>query len=268
MIRNILYALFLHLIIALLFNNYLDFRQYDTEYEDQEIGILVAVSKESVSSKETKKHRIVKNDKITVSKIEYKKHELKKNKSFLKKGLEKQDVVLNQKKIEPKKNIKNNINNLVEKKKKVEIKQKKITKELNHNSIKKERTISGINIKNLDIIENSNNTNKNNLSNREKFTLKSQLRRCYRIALSNSKNYNDLSIIIHATIRIDGTIAMNLEKSGYLKKYNNIENKQFRATIDDINNALKICSPLRNLPINKFHIWHNIQLNFIGDNII
>ncbi len=47
-----------------------------------------------------------------------------------------------------------------------------------------------------------------------------------------------------------------------LEKYNNPIHKDYKIVIDNIKRALDLCSPLRNLPIEKYDSWKEIILQF------
>jgi hypothetical protein len=99
-----------------------------------------------------------------------------------------------------------------------------------------------------------------NLSAREKFNIQSQLKMCYSraVKLSNAKNQVSLSV----SISIDGEINTDIEKIADLDRYGTDLN--YKIAIDNAIVALELCSPLRNMPMDKYDIWKEVVVEF-GD---
>lgn len=115
-------------------------------------------------------------------------------------------------------------------------------------------------------VNNSENTTNNienlNLSAREKFNIQSQLRRCYNRAIDETKLESDLKITVQAKISEDGYINSNLKEIIDKERYNNPKEPSYKIAIDNASRALELCSPLRNLPLDKYYIWKEVVFDF------
>ena len=100
------------------------------------------------------------------------------------------------------------------------------------------------------------------LSVRETINIQSQLKLCYRRALEESGFESNTKIVIRIEISQDGYIQNDLDEMVDLEKYNNPVYKDYKIIIDNIKRALDLCSPLRNLPIEKYNSWKEIILQF------
>jgi hypothetical protein len=103
-----------------------------------------------------------------------------------------------------------------------------------------------------------------NLSAREKFNIQTQLRRCYKRAIGDNTD-NKLKIVIVAKINKDGFINSNLDEIIDMQKYNDLQNGDYKIAVDNVKKALSFCSPLRNLPLDKYEIWKEVLLEFGGE---
>ena len=54
----------------------------------------------------------------------------------------------------------------------------------------------------------------------------------------------------------------DLDEMVDLEKYNNTTHKDYKIVIDNSKRALDLCSPLRNLPMEKYDSWKEIILQF------
>lgn len=120
---------------------------------------------------------------------------------------------------------------------------------------KKEMATEGESINNLETI---------NLSLRERLNIKSQLKRCYIRAMQESRTqYNGIKVTVIADITHDGFIKSNINEATDQERYQ--EDKAYKASIDNAKRALNLCSPLRNLPSDKYDTWKKVLLDFGED---
>ncbi|MBM3589872.1 MAG: hypothetical protein FJX30_00650 [Alphaproteobacteria bacterium] len=101
-----------------------------------------------------------------------------------------------------------------------------------------------------------------NLSARETINIQSQLKMCYKRAIEESGFESRAKIIIKILISREGYIEDNLDEIIDMEKYNDPSFKEYKIIIDNIKRALELCSPLRNLPIEKYESWKEIILQF------
>lgn len=104
-----------------------------------------------------------------------------------------------------------------------------------------------------------------NLLVREKFNIQSQIKRCYRKALKADTMKNKVTINAHIVIEKDGSINLNDVLIKDFEKYDNPKEPDFHQAVDIVKNALRFCSPLRNLPPDKYEIWRELDLQFDND---
>ncbi len=106
-----------------------------------------------------------------------------------------------------------------------------------------------------------NNLESLNLSVREKFNIRSQLTTCYRRSLEeNNLEEDKISIIVSVEISRDGFIKSNLEDNLDDRRYN--EDVNYKTIVNNVRRALNFCSPLRNLPVDKYDVWKQVSLEF------
>ncbi|NBX53060.1 MAG: hypothetical protein EBT63_05370 [Proteobacteria bacterium] len=101
-----------------------------------------------------------------------------------------------------------------------------------------------------------------NLSARETINIQSQLKMCYKRAIEESGFESRAKIIIKILISREGYIENDLDEIIDIEKYNDPRFKEYKIIIDNIKRALELCSPLRNLPIEKYDSWKEIILQF------
>ena len=106
-----------------------------------------------------------------------------------------------------------------------------------------------------------------NLSPREKFNIQSQLRRCYKKAVDENKPQIKMNVTIIAQITLEGYINSNLENIIDQNRYNNPQEINYKMAIDNVKKAINMCSPLRNLPGDKYDIWKEVSLRFDEDSL-
>lgn len=103
------------------------------------------------------------------------------------------------------------------------------------------------------------------LSAREKFNIQSQLKRCYNRAVDETKLESDLRIVVKAQISEDGYIDSDLNDNFDAERYNNPKETNYKIAIDNARRAIDLCSPLRNLPLDKYDVWKAVILEFGKD---
>jgi hypothetical protein len=103
------------------------------------------------------------------------------------------------------------------------------------------------------------------LSTREKFNIQSQIKRCYRKAIGETENDSKVTINIHVVIDKDGSIDLDSASIKDYEKYNDPKEVDFHIAVDNVRRALSFCSPLRNLPSDKYDVWREVDLRFDDD---
>lgn len=110
--------------------------------------------------------------------------------------------------------------------------------------------------KNAPTLENSG------LSSREKLNILTQLKACYQRAIQETKQRSNYGLIIQVSISVDGIIDGNFDSVIDQKKYHDPQNGDYKIMINNAKKALDLCSPLRNLPQDKYNIWKEIIVKF------
>jgi outer membrane biosynthesis protein TonB len=108
--------------------------------------------------------------------------------------------------------------------------------------------------------QNSNNIEGIDLSAREKFNIQAQLNRCYVRAITESKSSSKIRVSLKVRISEDGYIDLAIEDMIDMQRYNSF--KPYKIAIDNIRRAIDLCSPLRNLPLDKYEAWKEAVLDF------
>jgi len=109
---------------------------------------------------------------------------------------------------------------------------------------------------------NSKTIEDSGLSSREKTNILSQLKMCYHHAIKTSKVISKTNFVVEVEITKDGLIQSRIDSLIDKKKYFSSKNNEYKIMIDNVKKALELCSPLRNLPIEKYELWKNLILNF------
>ncbi|MFC1658993.1 hypothetical protein ACFL0U_00300 [Pseudomonadota bacterium] len=108
------------------------------------------------------------------------------------------------------------------------------------------------------------------LSLRERVNIQRQIKSCYKMAIVRSGIDSKTKVLINVSLKRDGNIDMTKIKVVDEKKYDKLEEKEkedFNIAITNAKNALIFCSPLRNLPSNKYKVWREMSLEFDSKNI-
>ena len=116
-----------------------------------------------------------------------------------------------------------------------------------------------------DSVDTANNLENLDLSAREKFNIQSQLKRCYRRARDETKMQSKTKILIKVRVSEDGYIDSDLDEAIDIDRYNDPAETLYKIGVDNVRRALDLCSPLRNLPLDKYDIWKEVVLEFDGE---
>jgi outer membrane biosynthesis protein TonB len=294
MIKNLLFSILLHsLLIAIIYANFNLQNYQESELLKVSVSlvalegvasnvnkkaVVVAKKDEEKKPKETKKPIRAKNLEDPKSPKKAKKSEVKKlPKKTLKpaplpkKANKKLDESKNnqfKKPEEESKEIKPEVKEKDEKiKEETKIDEEAKTKEEKNLGVKKEseeekeveEKSSESSSQEIDIVNNLDNIN---LSLREKFNILSQLKRCYKKAIIENAAESKLKIVIKVRIAKDGSIESDIEEMIDLNRYNDKKEVNYKVAIDNVRKTLELCSPLRNLPLDKYEIWKEIVLEF------
>jgi outer membrane biosynthesis protein TonB len=97
------------------------------------------------------------------------------------------------------------------------------------------------------------------LSISEKDAIRSQFAKCWRMPAGVRGDYT-LQVIVRVLLNADGTVkqaGITKEQAG---RYTS--DHVFRAAADSALRAVQLCSPLKNLPPDKYQTWKDLELNF------
>ncbi len=97
------------------------------------------------------------------------------------------------------------------------------------------------------------------LSISEKDFIRSQFIKCWRMP-AGARDAQDLIVKVDVTVGLDGTVQTAELGSGQSGKYNS--NPFFRAAADAAIRAVWKCSPLQNMPADKYGSWKEMELTF------
>lgn len=286
MIKNILYSLFLHsLLLTLIYINFKN--RINDETNELKEGIAISIASfdsakksnaadevaQKIEKKETKKiakpkkPEIKKAEKPQSSKSKPKPEIKEEKKSEPKKTVEKKSVLPpliekhNEFKPEEAKEEPKKVEPEIKEEKKIE---EKIEPEKSENAKEeaKEDTQEDATVANPqeDVVNDLENLN---LSVREKYNIQSQLRGCYHHSLQDNYN-NNFAITIKVTVLPDGTISFDSDKIIDMVRYKDPKEKAYRDMMDGIIKTLEFCSPLRNMPADKYDVWKEFTIQFGG----
>jgi outer membrane biosynthesis protein TonB len=258
MIKNILYSLFIHfLLFSAIYFAFVKKDQKEIETEQEVLVSVISIDSKGVPPINEQMEKPDKIEEKPPEKIEEKKEEIKDSE------VPKEIIPKNKKKekIKPKTPKK-----IAENSKKDEVKTpNEQTEETSKSkpSDKKDEVKDFFKVMNLKAFKNVTEDEKGStLSIRETINIQSQLKLCYKRALEESGFESKTKIVIRIEISQDGYIQNDLDEMVDLEKYNNPIHKDYKIVIDNIKRALDLCSPLRNLPIEKYDSWKEIILQF------
>lgn len=86
-----------------------------------------------------------------------------------------------------------------------------------------------------------------------------QISKCWAVP-AGARNAEDISVLLRISLAIDGTVTS--VKIVEQSRYNKADETFFRAAADAAVRAVKGCSPLKNLPPEKYKNWSELELNF------
>ena len=97
------------------------------------------------------------------------------------------------------------------------------------------------------------------LSISEKDTIRSQFLVCWSMP-AGAKDAHTLAVRVQVQLQADGAVLAATLASGQQGRYNS--DPFFRAAADSAIRAVHKCSPLKNLPPDKYGAWRDMELNF------
>ena len=250
MIKNILYSLFIHFILfSAIYFAFIKKNNKEIEAEQEILVSVITLDSKGVppineSTQQPKEKPKLEEKTETPSEKKEKPEESKK----IKKEVETKEK-------SPKK--------IIKKPQKEEVKANENNKQETTKSEQKDDNKDFFKVMNLKAFKNiTDDVKGSTLSIRETINIQSQLKLCYRRALEESGFESKTKIVIRIEISQDGYIQNDLDEMIDIEKYNNPVYKDYKIVIDNIKRALDLCSPLRNLPIEKYDSWKEIILQF------
>jgi outer membrane biosynthesis protein TonB len=93
----------------------------------------------------------------------------------------------------------------------------------------------------------------------EKDAIRSQFVRCWRMP-AGARNAHELAVRVLVEVNPDGSVKMAELADGQSRRYG--ADPFFRAAADAAIRAVRRCSPLENLPADKYGSWRKMELNF------
>ena len=118
-----------------------------------------------------------------------------------------------------------------------------------------------------------NNISDLNLLVREKFNIQTQIKRCYKKSLKENGNIK-INVAAHISIAKDGSIDLEAVLFKDFSQYKFLVSKsdktaeernfvrEYKRAMNIVKKALGFCSPMKNLPLNKYKVWKEIDLQF------
>lgn len=97
------------------------------------------------------------------------------------------------------------------------------------------------------------------LSLSEKDAIRSQIQKCWTVP-AGAKNAHELIVVLQVEVERDGSVT-KVQLAETSKRRASGDNF-YRAAADSALRAVKKCSPLKNLPPEKYHNWHAMELTF------
>ncbi|NBX03958.1 MAG: energy transducer TonB [Alphaproteobacteria bacterium] len=97
------------------------------------------------------------------------------------------------------------------------------------------------------------------LSMSEKDALRSQFAKCWSVP-AGAKDAHELSVLVEIEIALDGTVTKVELAPSSKARYSS--DAFYRAAADSAIRAVRQCSPLKDLPPDKYNTWHNTEVNF------
>lgn len=234
MIKNLLYSAFIHVILLLVV--YLSFTsEHKIDLNSEEFLISAIIIEE-----ETKKINVppVKVEKKEI--IQPPKEETKDKPKIVEKVKEEKKAIIK------------------EQKEKIEVKPKPKPKVPQKQKEIKEKELKKLLPRPEHKFNPENDLENLNLTTREKFNLKTQFKRCYIWATKESQYKNKIKIKFSINISQYGLVESNISKILDQTRYK--EDKDYKKSVDNATRTIELCSPIRNLPNNKFDMLRKINI--------
>ncbi len=89
--------------------------------------------------------------------------------------------------------------------------------------------------------------------------IKNQIRNCW-VPPIGARDAQNLAVMLHLQLAPDGSV-LKVELASESKSLYS-SNSFFRAAADSARRAVQECSPLKNLPPEKYATWHEIDMSF------
>jgi len=267
MIKNIFYSIFLHSLMLIIFAVNFKKQSITQSYNQQfSVGFSSSISASELST--IKLSQLNKNaHQVLDSKLEPEKSKnlaSLKNKEIENKSPLKQTATVQNNTNSNSLLNDNNTSKNIDNNEKPLIPQPKTTDEVIDKSIKPEIKVNKNQVENLvkNIPPDVKSLEGSSLSIKEKTNILSQLKMCYKRAISETKQYSKLSLVINVRITKDGYIESDLNQLIDKTRYSNPDHLEYKKLIDNVKKALDLCSPLRNLPNEKYEVWKELILHF------
>lgn len=97
------------------------------------------------------------------------------------------------------------------------------------------------------------------LSISEKDAIRSQFVKCWRMPAGSRNDYT-LAVKVRVLVNPDGSVREVGLVPDQVSRYQS--DRFFKAAADSAIRAVKICSPLQHLPVDKYDTWKDMELNF------
>jgi hypothetical protein len=72
---------------------------------------------------------------------------------------------------------------------------------------------------------------------------------------------------VQIEISKDGVIDLSFDKEIDINKYNNPKETAYKIAVDNAVFAIDLCSPFRNMPLDKYQVWKEMTIEFDEDDI-
>ncbi len=263
MIKNFFYSLFLHSLLLIAVYASFNLKKID-DTKEVELRISFLNEPEEANLKITKQNSEKINESLEPPKKEniveeQKKDEKVKNPKPIDKTVSKATQTKPLKEPTPKKKAKN-----IADTKKIEPQpqKEKITETKEKYQEEPQKEVASAKTQSPEISDAIEDVANEELSVREKFNIQSQLKLCYHRASQENKPSNKTKIVIEIEINKEGKIETNVDDLINYELYDDPAEKDYRIVIDNIRRAIDLCSPIRNLPQEKYDIWKEVILEF------
>lgn len=97
------------------------------------------------------------------------------------------------------------------------------------------------------------------MSMSEKDAIRSQFAKCWSVP-AGAKDAHSLIVVLEISVEMDGRVSQVKLASASQSRYNS--DQFYRAAADSAMRAVHQCSPLKNLPVDKYGTWKQMELTF------